>query len=267
MAPNRSVENVLRVLELISKNPEGITLAEIYKELKMAKATAYDILQTLYKEDAIYYKEPALKNYVIGSKIFAIGQAYTKNSNFINFASSSLNGFANKYHVTVFASKRIGNKVTHIYKYESPKTRIITPDVGVQMPLYTSIVGKAFLAFLSDEKRESLLAEIKQKEFKGIETIEFVRLVHDLKKYQEQGFVFDNGESENYMKQIAVPVYNFENMVTGVISSTELNGHDNTLHNSEKIAELLKIADYVSEKQGFKKQATIRTELKTVNSY
>ena len=56
-------------------------LSEIYKELDMPKATVYDILQALYAEDAVYYKNEIAKTYVIGSKIFAIGQAYTKNSN------------------------------------------------------------------------------------------------------------------------------------------------------------------------------------------
>ncbi|MGB4695828.1 MAG: helix-turn-helix domain-containing protein, partial [Bacilli bacterium] len=107
MAANKSVEKCIKILELISKYPEGITLAEIYKTLKLPKATVFDILQALYKEDAVYYKDPKLKNYVIGSKIFSIGQAYTKNSNFINFASQGLRNFADKYEMTTFAAKRL----------------------------------------------------------------------------------------------------------------------------------------------------------------
>ena len=262
MSSNKSVEKSLRILELISKNPEGITLADIYKELKLPKATAYDILQALYKDDAIYYKDPNLKNYVIGSKIFAIGQAYTKNSNFINFASQGLNAFANKYNLTVFASKRLGDKVTYIYKYESPKTKIITNDVGTQMPLYSNAAGKAFLSFLSDEKRESLLLEIKNKDFNGVETKEYLKLLEDINRFKQLGYVIDNGETEDYLKQIAVPVYNFENKVTGVISSAEINVNgDMNIIKPEQIQELIDVAKYVSEKQGYKKSKDLKNKV------
>ena len=44
MSANKSVVKALKILELISKHQEGITLSEIYKELDMPKATVYDIL-------------------------------------------------------------------------------------------------------------------------------------------------------------------------------------------------------------------------------
>lgn len=253
MAANKSVEKSLKILELISKYPEGITLAEIYKTLKMPKATVFDILQALYKEDAVYYKDPNLKTYVIGSKIFSIGQAYTKNSNFINFANQGLKDFANKYDMTTFAAKRLGDKVIYIFKYESPKTKIITNDVGVQMPLHKNPAGIAFLCFLHEEKRNALLAEIKEKVYKNVATAEYKKLLNDIKRFRELGYVFDNGETEDYIRHFAAPVYNFENKVTGVICASGLmNGFDNE-QLMNQIKEFLEIANYISERQGFKK--------------
>lgn len=252
MAPNKSVEKSLKILELISKYPEGITLADIYKTLKLPKASVFDILQALYKEDAIYYKDPNLKTYVIGSKIFSIGQAYTKNSNFINFASQGLKDFANKYEMTAFAAKRLGDKVIYIYKYESPKTKIITNDVGIQMPLHQNPAGIAFLSFLHEEKRNSLLSEIKEKEYKNLDTLEFKKLLADIERYRELGYVFDDGETEGYIRYLAAPVYNFENKATGVICVCGLiNGFDEEQIQIQ-INEFLEIADYISERQGFK---------------
>jgi DNA-binding IclR family transcriptional regulator len=252
MAANKSVEKTLRILELIAKCPEGITLADLYKQLKLPKATVFDILQALYKEDAIYYKDQNLKTYVIGSKIFTIGQAYTKNSNFINFASNGLREFANKYELTVFAAKRLGEKVIYIFKYESPKTKIITNDIGVQIPLHMNAAGKAFLAFLDEAKSNSLLAEIREKAFEGEEDAEYKKLLNDIKRYRELGYVIDDGETEGYIRHYALPVYNFENKVTGVICASGLmNGYEKEeiIH---QINEFKQVADYVSAKQGYK---------------
>ncbi|NLD27094.1 MAG: IclR family transcriptional regulator [Acholeplasmataceae bacterium] len=253
MAANKSVEKTLRILELIAKCPEGITLAEIYKQLKLPKATVFDILQALYKEDAIYYKDQSLKTYVIGSKIFTIGQAYTKNSNFINFASMGLRDFANKYELTVFAAKRLGEKVIYIYKYESPKTKIITNDIGVQIPLHLNAAGRAFLAFLDETKSNNLLAEIREKAFDGEDDPEYQRLLADIKRYRELGYVIDDGETEGYIRHYALPVYNFENKVTGVICASGLMNGYNKDEIVDQIKEFKEVAEYVSSKQGYKK--------------
>ncbi|PKK86680.1 MAG: hypothetical protein CVV63_04230, partial [Tenericutes bacterium HGW-Tenericutes-8] len=66
MKENRSVSRIMSILDLIAKHEEGLTLGQIYRILDIPKATVYDFLQTLYKADAIYYKDPRLKNYVIG---------------------------------------------------------------------------------------------------------------------------------------------------------------------------------------------------------
>ena len=56
--------------------------------------------------------------------------------------------YAEKYGVTTFAYKRIGTKVTSVFKSESVKARLSTPEVGQQMSLYDNIVGLSFLTFL-----------------------------------------------------------------------------------------------------------------------
>ncbi|MDD3171565.1 MAG: IclR family transcriptional regulator [Bacilli bacterium] len=252
MASNKTVEKTLKILQLISKYSEGITLSEIHKKLNLPKATVFDILQALYKEDAIYYKDQHLKTYVIGSKIFAIGQAYTKNSNFINFASQGLKDFANRRSLTVFACKRLGDKLIYIYKFESPKTRITTTDIGVQMPLHINAAGKAFLAFATGSKKEELLEKVLSAEFDGIAGERYKELLEELTVYEKLGYVLDNGVTENYICTYAVPVYNFEDKIVGVLSAARIANNETEEEISKEIEELQEIARYVSLKQGYR---------------
>lgn len=62
MNDNKSVDRILRILELISKNPNGITLSQISRELGIPKSTAFDFLQALYKADAVYFKDEVSKD-------------------------------------------------------------------------------------------------------------------------------------------------------------------------------------------------------------
>ncbi len=250
MATNKSVIKTLKILELISKNPSGLTLSEICKELEMPKATAFDILQALYQEDAVYYKNEALKNYVIGSKLFTISQSYTKNSNFISFARPLLSEFAEKYQASTFACKRLGTKVTYVYKYESSKMRLSTADTGTQVPLYQTVPGICFLTFLNSEKSIELQERILNKDFNGKKTKEYKEIENKINTYKKLGYVIDNGKTDSLVCDLAVPVFNFENKVTGVIYATRLITADAPNLN-EYIKEFIEIAKTISIKQGY----------------
>src|SRR5690606_10435735 len=159
MKENRSVNRILSILELVAAHPEGLTLGQIYRELDMPKATAYDFLQTLYKADAIYYKDPRLKNYVIGSKMFAIGSVYTKNSSLIEASVYDLRNFANEHGKTILITKQTDDHYVHIFKYQPPNSLIfINEEIGyISYDFDISPIGRAFRIFTS--KRTSLTPE------------------------------------------------------------------------------------------------------------
>ncbi|CCV64203.1 Transcriptional regulator, IclR family [Alteracholeplasma palmae J233] len=228
MKENRSVNRVLDVLELISQHKEGLTLGQIYRMLDIPKATAYDFLQTLYKADAVYYKDPRLKNYVIGSKMFAIGSVYTKNSNLIEAASFELNTFADEYGKTAFISKKTDEKIVYIYKYQSPNSLIITPEeIGTTLPIDDdSPIGTCFRIFSLDS--DNTLDE-KEKEF------------------FQNGYVLSD-KKQGRISVIAIPVKNFENRVTGVISVSDLFEKPES---EEVIKNFLKLGQKVSKKLGY----------------
>ena len=253
MSANKSVIKTLKILDLISKSPDGMTLSEIYKELDLPKATVYDILQALYQEDAVYYKNEIQKTYVIGSKVFAIGQSYSKNSNFIAFASPLLKDFADKYGVTTFAYKRIGTKVTSVFKSESPKSRLSTPDVGQQISLYDNIVGLCFLTFLPQDKANDLISRILKKDIKNKNGAFFKNIMDQINKNKNIGYILDNGVTEAFVCNLAVPVYNFEKKMTGVIYATRLMFDENSEDLDNYLKDFLQIASIISSKQGYKR--------------
>lgn len=242
MAFSKTVEKTLRILELISNSPEGITLSNIYRTLDLPKATVYDILQTLYKEDAIYYKDPYLKTYVIGSKIFAISQAYTKNSHLINFSKEKLKELSNAYGLTCFANKKVENAGVIIYKYEPQNAKIATSDVGTTFEFTSNVVGKTFIAYMSPEKQEKILKECENP----------VSLINELKEIRNNKYAIDNGVEKSYMCSYAVPVYNFENKVVGVLSASRVIENETEKDIQEEIKALVNVAEYVSLKQGYK---------------
>lgn len=229
MKENRSVSRILLILELISQHDEGLTLGQIYRMLDMPKATAYDFLQTLYKADAIYYKDPRLKNYVIGSKMFAIGSVYTRNSNLIDASEFELKNFANRYGKTAFICKRTEGQIVYIYKYQPSNSLIATPEeIGtVVVDLGNNPINMCFRIFGKDAQP----------------------LNEAEKVIQRQGYILSDVSVSGHISTIAVPIRNFENKVTGVISVSDL--YQEAQESDEVIFELLRIARVVSKKLGY----------------
>ncbi len=228
MKDNRSVNRILSILELIAAHPEGLTLGQIYRELEMPKATAYDFLQTLYKADAIYYKDPRLKNYVIGSKMFAIGSVYTKNSSLIEAAEFELRKFANEYGKTILITKKTDDHYVHIFKYQPPNSLIfINEEIGyISYDFDVSTIGRAFNVFMSKRNK---LNETQMKEY-------------------DRGYVLSN-EQQGHVSQISVPVKNFENRVVGIITVCDL--WQDKPEKTEVIIELINICRAISKRLGY----------------
>jgi DNA-binding IclR family transcriptional regulator len=230
MKENRSVVRMLAILELIAKHDEGLTLGQIYRILNIPKATVYDFLQTLYKADAIYYKDPRLKNYVIGSKMFAIGSVYTKNSSLIEASQFELKDFANLHGLTVFATKRINEKIVYVYKYQPSNSKVITPqEIGSSSTDFEeSALGKCYAVFDKHVLNETL---------------------EDFVEIKKNKYVYSDLNHTSHICSLAVPVWNFENRVVGVLVASSLASESD---HSVKIAkEFVQIAKRISQKLGY----------------
>lgn len=224
MKENGAVRRVLSILELISKNPEGLTLGEIHRELKMPKSTAYDILQTLYNYDAVYYKNPDLKNYVIGSRMYAIGSVYTKNSNLLEVAKNYLKNFSEKTGYTTQLAKIVSDKIVYIGKYEPENVKIITEtDVGSMFyDLDNDIAGICYKTF--------------DKNLGGKINI-------------NNGYITKLSGSTNHIQNIAVPIKNFENKVVAALVASDLVSSKTNV--DEVANELLVVRTNISRGLGY----------------
>ncbi len=230
MKDNRSVNRVLNILELIAKHDEGLTLGQIYRILDIPKATVYDFLQTLYKADAIYYKDPRLKNYVIGSKMFAIGSVYTKNSNLIEAAQYELKDFALRRGRTVFITKRINDKFVYVFKYQPASSQInLAEEIGsVSRDFEISPIGRCYSVF---DKKVANPALPKFAE------------------YRKARYIFCENEDGGHICTLAVPVWNFENRVCGVLVASSFAYEGNDRENTAK--EFVHISERISRKLGY----------------
>lgn len=243
MAENRAIIKSFKILEVVANHPDGVTLSEIVKETKLPKSTVFDILEALYNLDAIYFKDRYRKSYVIGSRLFAVGQAYTKNSNLIQNASDLIEMHSDKYSTNCEVYKRVGKKVVCVSSISPKSSRLASAAVGAMDNVTNCPVGLVFLAYLPKDEVESLM--------ELVPALKKPAILAQIAKVAAQGFVLDSGIKDNCVYTYAVPIFNFENKIVGVVSASKIRNNSEGI--GDEISLLIEIGKQISKRQGYRK--------------
>lgn len=206
---NKTVLRTFEILDLIARSPNGIVLTDIVKELDIPKSTIHDILQALVATSAVYYKDERIKSYAIGPNIYALGGAYSRTSNLINVSRPYMEDLCQKIHQPLMLSKLVGSKIVHVYKEEPENVVLKTPSLGEVSNGNETTVGKTLIAF-AEKNYEDLHATF------GIMGQDFKE---DLAKIRHNGYNIGIGVEGQHTITIALPIFNVENKIGGVLSS------------------------------------------------
>ncbi|MCR3907117.1 MAG: IclR family transcriptional regulator [Tenericutes bacterium] len=220
MKINNTTKKTIEILEIISKNPGGLTLNDVANQLDLPKSTVFDILATLKSMDIIKYADERLKNFVIGTKLFIIGNSYIENDDLINSSKHLIKELGDKLGRTIFIGQESQGKILYLYKYEPDNAIITTSNIGSTVYLYNTALGKSILAYREDQ--DQLIKNLTYKKFtKNTITNEF-DLREELKKVKACGYAIDNREVEEHLSCIGAPIFNHKGEVIAAVSASGL---------------------------------------------
>lgn len=250
MKLNRTLSRAIDILELLSKSKEGYTLAQLATILDSPKSSIFDIMKTLvYKNMVLEDNQTGVTKYKIGLQSFLIGSSYINDIDLVNVAKNDLIDFANKMQATTFMAILDDDMVTYIYKYESERSIITTANIGTRRPLHCAALGKAMIAFASQEE---ILKAIEKTEFIGYTNYTITSpkdYLKELEEVRKKGYAKD--DRENTLQQIAAaaPLYNHNGEVIAAISCV---GFYESQINLDDLGVLVKeVADQISVKLGY----------------
>ncbi|WP_319372080.1 IclR family transcriptional regulator [uncultured Ilyobacter sp.] len=248
MKINRTVERTVEILELLSKEKNGLTVKEISEIMKIPKTSAYDILETLVHLEILEKNLGELNLYKIGLKSFQIGNSYSRNKEIFKIIDKPMQELAEKTGKTVFYAVENNGEIVYISKHESEKAIITTAGIGSTNPIYCTSLGKAMLAFFPPGKIDRLIS-MQSFEKKTQHTLSKEELIKELTKIRTIGYAIDNREIEEHMLCIGAPVFDSTKNVVGAVSISGLFSEDRDIDGES--AELLKTCSEISRKLGY----------------
>ncbi|RKP46933.1 IclR family transcriptional regulator [Trinickia fusca] len=211
-----SLEKGLGIFEHILQAGRPLKLHEIVEHFGIDKSSAFRFLNTLERAGLVN-KHSALKTYTVGPTLATWARLARTDTSFVETARPLLKKLSTMTKQTSHLAVLQNDRVVLIEVMLADNVVSVKQTAGDWDPLYCSAVGKAILAFLPEQERNRMIAQISFKELTPatITTPEMLRV--ELEKVREEGLAFDLGESNPQLCCIAAPVLDSRGHAVGSI--------------------------------------------------
>ena len=217
---NKSIDRALQILELFSLEKAEWGVTEISKALNIYKSNVHNVLTTL-AEKGFVKKDPKTDKYKLGIKFFELGSVVIKNMDLRKIAHPYIEELSKEFNETVHLGVLDKGRVISIEGEESGKGLCSHIEIGKGTPLHCTAVGKAIMAYLSEEEINLIIRREGLEKFTENTITTKKDLKNEFKKIREQGYAIDNIEHEEGVRCVAGPIRDY----TGkVIASMSISG-------------------------------------------
>jgi DNA-binding IclR family transcriptional regulator len=202
--PIESVDNALRLL-LVFREQSSLRVAEAARSLGVAPSTAHRLLAMLQYHGFVS-QDPETKAYRAGSALTDIGLSVVREMDVRSLARPALESLAAETAETVHLAVLDGGDVLFLDSVEGTQVVRVGSRIGVRLPAHVTSLGKVILAHLPKERIASLYpSEI----LPGRTPDSIVKrkvLLRSLGQVADQGYAVNEGESEEELGAVGVPI-------------------------------------------------------------
>lgn len=212
----KSAERVLQIFELLSHNPDGLTIKEISENLLFPQSSTSNLVATLSSQG--YLSLDPSKRYKLGAKLIHIGTMAMENLDISLVAKPYLEKLMQNVQETVFMSTLSEEELVYVLKIDSKRSIRTTAQTGFRKPLYCTGLGKTFLANMSEKERTRILDQIQLVPITPKTITNREELEKELYQYSLIGYTIDDEENEEGLYCVAAPVFGADRKIHAAIS-------------------------------------------------
>lgn len=210
------LERAMLILGSFGPNEVTVSPSALSRRAGLSKATGHRIITEMVNLGML---ERTVGGVRVGLRIFEIGQLVPRQRSLRRCAMPVIQDLRDATKLSVHLA--VLDQGETLYIEIVSKRQDLPSAVGGRLPAYATGVGKAMLAYSSDE----VIEEVGRQRFRrlGPNTMTSVtELREELERIRKEGISFDREESGQGVACVAAPIRNSEGMVYGGIS---LTGH------------------------------------------
>jgi IclR family acetate operon transcriptional repressor len=233
---------------LATETDRGLTLADLSLRVALPKSTVHRYLATLLELGLAQRSDS--DRFRLGTKVIELAGVYLAKSDLRNESQSVLDALSAQANETVHLAVRSETEVVYIAKVESRHAVRMYSYIGARLPMYSTALGKAMLAFgPEDWIEETLVPGLEPRTPHTI--VKAPALRADLEAIRTRGFSIDNEENEIGVRCVGAPVFDFTRSVVGAISLSGPTDRMDQKRSAELGPVVREAARHISQRMGY----------------
>lgn len=209
----------LQIIEFLAEK-QTITVTALAKHMGLQKSASYRFLNTLRLHG--YLEQDTANNYVLTDRLQKLGNGIVPKLEFYSIATRILNELTKNYaNYDTVANLGFWNGSEITYLAQSTHNTYMQFHEGSTVPAYCSGLGKAILAYFSEEEIDQYIQTTKFQKFTEQTISSGKAFKEELAQVREQGFAVMDNELCLGLKGIAIPLVQENDPVRYAVSLTQ----------------------------------------------
>jgi len=213
----QSIERALDLLECLARSSGWVGISELSYATGQPVGTIHRLLKTLTAREYVV-RDSRTRRYALGPTFRRLAGTGLQTPDWTAIATPFLQELVEISGET--ANLAVLERNRAVYEAQAQPTRMVRmfTVLGNRMPLHCTGCGKVLLAYQPDSVVASIVAEEGLPRYTERTITDPGQLQQELEMIRHQGYAIDNGEQEEGVRCIAVPVYGSKGKVVAALS-------------------------------------------------
>ncbi|HET7421804.1 MAG TPA: IclR family transcriptional regulator [Candidatus Dormibacteraeota bacterium] len=217
----QSLDRATAILKALASGPRRLGVSELSERLGLARPTVHGLLQTLQAHGFVE-QDPYSDKYQLGPGLLQLGYSYLDLNELRSRSIAHADNLARRTGAAVRVGVMHGSSVVVVHHVFRPDAAFGVLEVGLQLPLHATALGKAILAFSPAQVLEDLLTD--QLPRLTRQTLNATGLRKELAVVRDSGVATERDEAVLGESSVAAPIFDHGGQAVGgiaVVDATE----------------------------------------------
>jgi len=211
-----AINKAFEILDVFFNTDSDLSITELAKLAKISTSTSHRITSILVDRGYLEQTQKRGKYSLSTQKLVYLSGIVKRRLKVRNVALPFLKELSQGLNEAVLMSVRRGHFVYVVEVVNSDRLLNVTPDSSTYN-LYSTGIGKVFLAYLSEKDLDEYFSSIVLKPRTQNTITEVDELKRQLKKIQKEEISFDDEEQELGLRMVAAPIFDWDQNIVAAI--------------------------------------------------
>ena len=187
MQEYKTLKDLAKILSLFNNlRTEELSVTEISKAVGMSPTKISRMLGTLEGE-GIFERKTKTGKYRLGILFFELGVVYAYHFPLRKIIRPHIEQIAKEIKVTVSRAILRKNRVIVLDRIQNLPIDVLAYRVGLNLPVYSTSVGKILMAHLPERERDQILQSVDLLKMTDATNVDLKKVKRKLKRFKEMG--------------------------------------------------------------------------------